>query len=71
MKATSDDEIRFHTQIEVPAGVRIECAAVGDGYVLTIGGSVFGGPRLMLELCPGTAAALLAAVQRALSGPGA
>lgn len=67
MKATSDDEIRFRTEIEVPTGVRIECAATGGGgHVLSIGGSVFGGPRLVLELKPGTADELLAAVQRAL-----
>ena len=67
MKITSDDEIRFHTQIEVPAGVQIECAAMGDGgHVLSIGGSVLGGPRLILELHSGTAADLLAAVQRVL-----
>lgn len=72
MKITSDDEIRFHTQIEVPAGVQIECAEVGDGgHVLTIGGSVFSGPRLILELHSGTAADLLAAVREALETPGA
>lgn len=67
MKVTSDDEIRAYSQIEIPSGVRIECQATGDGqHVLSIGGSVFGGPRLVLELRRGTADQLLTAVRGAL-----
>lgn len=67
MKVTSDDEIRFHSQIDVPAGVRIECEATADGHhVLSIGGSIFDGPRLVLDLQPGIADQLLAAVRHAL-----
>lgn len=67
MKVTSDDEIRFHSQIEIPAGVKIECAATADGHhILSFGGWVLDGPRLVLDLQPGTADELLAAVRRAL-----
>jgi hypothetical protein len=66
MKVTSDDEIRFHSQIEIPAGIRIDCAATEDGhYVLSFGGWLLDDPRLVLDLQPGTLDQLLAAVQGA------
>ncbi|HEY3685099.1 MAG TPA: hypothetical protein VGL93_18850 [Streptosporangiaceae bacterium] len=68
MKVTSDDEIRFHSQIEVPEGVRIECTATADGHhILSFGGWLLDGPRLVLDLQPGTADQLLEAVRGALS----
>lgn len=67
MKVTSDDEIRFHSQVEIPAGVRIECTAAADGHhILSFGGCVLGGPRLVLDLQPGTADQLLAAIRGVL-----
>ena len=73
MMMTSDDEIRVHSQVEIPAGIRIECAATENGeHVLSFGGSVFGGPRLVLELQKGAAGQLLDTVRRALDpAPGA
>lgn len=68
MMVTSDDEIRVRSQIEIPAGVRIECEAAADGHhVLSFGGSVLDGPRLVLDLQPGTAGELLTAVRGALT----
>lgn len=67
MKVTSDDEIRFRSQIEIPAGVRIECSATADGHhLLAFGGWLLDGPRLVLDLHPGTADQVLAAVRGAL-----
>lgn len=67
VKVTSDDEIRCRSQIEIPAGVRIECTATADGHhVLSFGGWLLDGPRLVLDLQPGTAEQLLAAVRGAV-----
>lgn len=67
MKVTSDDEIRSRSQIEIPAGVRIECTATADGHhLLSFGGWLLDGPRLVLDLQPGTADQLLTAVRGAL-----
>lgn len=67
MMVTSDDEIRIRSQIEIPTGVRIRCEPMADGHhVLSVGGSILDGPRLVLDLGPGTADVLLTAVRNAL-----
>lgn len=69
MMVTSDDEIRVRSEIEIPTGVQIRCEPLSDGHhVLTVGGSLLGGPRLVLDLGPGAADALLTAVRDALTG---
>jgi hypothetical protein len=72
MMLTSDDEIRAHSQVEIPAGVRIECTAMTDGcHILSFGGWLLDEPRLVLDLQPGAVEQLAAAVQRAMpSGVG-
>lgn len=67
MMVTSDDEIRTRSQIEIPTGVRIRCEPMADGHhLLSVGGSVLDGPRLVLDLGPGAADAFLTAVRSAL-----
>lgn len=64
MKVTSDDEIRAHAHVEIPAGVRISCAATPDGHhVVSFGGWLLDDPRLVVDLHPGAAEQLIAAVQ--------
>jgi hypothetical protein len=67
MMLTSDDEIRARSQVKIPVGVHIKCIATVDGHhVLGFEGRLLDDPRLILELQPGAADQLLAAVQGAL-----
>ena len=63
---TSDDQIRMHADIDIPAGVKIECEAMDEGHhLLTVGGGILCGPRVIIDLWPGAADELVAAVRKA------
>lgn len=66
MMLTSDDQIRVHADIDIPAGVKIECEEMDNGHhLLSIGGMMFSGPRLIIDLWPGAADQLVTAVRSA------
>lgn len=66
MLLTSDDQIRMHADIDIPAGVKIECEAVDDGHhLLTVGGGPLRGPRVIIDLWPGAADELVTAIRNA------
>ena len=66
---TSDDQIRMHADIDIPAGVKIECEAMDGGHhLLTVGGSLLCGPRVIIDLWPGAADELVTAVRKAQTG---